>query len=87
MPSPNRSGTLGHLEKVCFLVPRESDARFAGGKSGVFAMGQLGFVDVRRRYEGLDKNNDPLVAIAALVPFETFREKLKTAPIAGGLRS
>ncbi|MGQ0443781.1 MAG: hypothetical protein ACT4O2_01315, partial [Beijerinckiaceae bacterium] len=43
---------LGHLEKLCFLVPRESDARFAGGKSGVFAMGQLGFFDVSRRYEG-----------------------------------
>ncbi|MGQ0446412.1 MAG: IS1595 family transposase, partial [Beijerinckiaceae bacterium] len=44
--------TTGHLEKLCFLVPRESDARFAGGKSGVFAMGQLGFFDVSRRYEG-----------------------------------
>ncbi|MGQ0445330.1 MAG: hypothetical protein ACT4O2_09450, partial [Beijerinckiaceae bacterium] len=61
---------MGHLEKLCFPAPRESDARFAGGKSGVFAMGQLGFFDVSRRYEGLDKNNDPLVAIAALVPFE-----------------
>jgi len=50
-------------------------------------MGQLGFFDLRRRYEGLDKQNDPLVAIAAMVPFETFREKLKAALIAGGLRT
>jgi hypothetical protein len=50
-------------------------------------MGQLGFFDLSRRYEGLDSKNDPLVAIAALVPFEAFRNKLKAALIAGGLRA
>lgn len=49
-------------------------------------MGQLGFFDLSRRYEGLDKKNDPLVAVAALVPFEIFRDKLKAGLIAGGLR-
>ena len=32
-------------------------------------MGQLGFFDLRRRYESPDEKNDPLVAIAAIVPF------------------
>ena len=50
-------------------------------------MGQLGFFDLSRRYDGLGKKNDPLVAIAAMVPFETFRENLKAALIAGGLRT
>ena len=31
-------------------------------------MGQLGFFDLSRRYEGLDVKDDPLVAIAAMVP-------------------
>ena len=31
-------------------------------------MGQLGFFDLTRRYESLDEKNDPLVAIAAMVP-------------------
>lgn len=48
-------------------------------------MGQLGFFDLSRRYEGLDKKNDPLVAIGAFVPFEAFREQLKAALVAGGL--
>ena len=34
-------------------------------------MGQLGFFDLNRRYESLTEKNDPLVAIAAMVPFET----------------
>jgi IS5 family transposase len=50
-------------------------------------MGQLGFCDLSRRYEGLDAKNDPLVAIAASVPFELFRPKLKAALIKGGLRA
>ncbi|MGA8171245.1 MAG: IS5 family transposase [Methylocystis sp.] len=50
-------------------------------------MGQLGFFDLSRRHDGLDKKNDPLVAIAALVPFEAFRDKLKAALITGGLRA
>ena len=33
-------------------------------------MGQLGFFDLHRRYESLTEKNDPLVAIAAMVPFE-----------------
>src|SRR6202045_2958225 len=40
-------------------------------------MGQLGFFDLKRRYESLDEKNDPLVAIAAMVSFESFRSKLK----------
>src|SRR5947208_1856581 len=42
-------------------------------------MGQLGFFDLIRRYESLDEKSDPLVAIAAMVPFESFRSKLKAA--------
>ena len=49
-------------------------------------MGQLGFFDLNRRYEGLTEKNDPLVAIAAMVPFESFRPKLKAALIEGELR-
>jgi len=40
----------------------------------------------KRRYEGLDEKNDPLVAIAAMAPFESFRPKLKEALIKGELR-
>ena len=49
-------------------------------------MGQLGFFDLNRRYDGLDEKNDPLVAIAAMVPFESFRPKLRTALIKSELR-
>ena len=49
-------------------------------------MGQPGFFDLSRRYEGLDAAGDPLVAIAAAVPFELFRGKLKRALVKGGLR-
>lgn len=49
-------------------------------------MGQLGFFDLNRRYEGLNEKKDPLVAIARMVPFECFRPKLKAALIQGGLR-
>jgi len=49
-------------------------------------MGQPGFFDLQHRYEGLDAKGDPLVAIAAAVPFELFRRKLKTALVKGGLR-
>ena len=31
-------------------------------------MGQFGFFDLNRRYESLTEKNDPLVAIAAMVP-------------------
>src|ERR1700731_1320105 len=50
-------------------------------------MGQLGFFDLNRRYESLDEKNDPLLAIAAMVPFESFRSKLKAALIKGELRA
>jgi hypothetical protein len=49
-------------------------------------MGQLGFFDLSRRYESLTEKNDPLVAIAAMVQFESFRPKLHTALINGELR-
>jgi hypothetical protein len=38
-------------------------------------MGQLGFFDLSRRYEGLDVKDDPLVA--AMIPQESLRPKLK----------
>ena len=49
-------------------------------------MGQLGFFDLNRRYESLTEKNDPLVAIAAMVPFESFRPKLNAELIKGELR-
>ena len=49
-------------------------------------MGQLGFFDLNRRYESLTEKNDPLVAIAAMVPFKSFRPKLNAALIKGELR-
>jgi hypothetical protein len=36
---------------------------------------ELGFFDLIRRYESLDEKSDPLVVIAAMVPFESFRSK------------
>ena len=50
-------------------------------------MGQLGFFDLSRRYEGLDVKDDPLVAIAAMIPWESLRPKLKASLITGGLRA
>ena len=50
-------------------------------------MGQLGFYDLSRRYEGLDHKSDPLVALAKLVPWETFRGKLGAALSQEGLRT
>lgn len=49
-------------------------------------MGQMGFFDLSRRYEGLEAK-DPLLMLAALVPWETFRSKLKTALTDHGLRT
>ena len=49
-------------------------------------MGQRGFFDLNRRYESLTEKKDPLVAIAAMVPFESFRPKLNAALIKGELR-
>lgn len=50
-------------------------------------MKQPGFFDLSRQYEGLDAERDPVVAIAAVVPFELFLGKLKAALAAGGLRT
>ncbi len=47
-------------------------------------MGQIGFFDLSRRYEGLDQKNDPLVLLAIMVPWESFRPKLKAALVNGG---
>ncbi len=40
-------------------------------------MGQMGFFDVSNRYAGLDAKNDPLLRIAAVVPWEKFRGRLE----------
>jgi IS5 family transposase len=50
-------------------------------------MGQLGFFDLSKRYEGLDKKKDPLVTLAAVVPWEMFRPKLYAALAAQALRT
>jgi len=49
-------------------------------------MGQIGFFDLSRRYEGLTEK-DPLVMLSDLVPWETFRAKLMTALTEHGLRT
>jgi IS5 family transposase len=49
-------------------------------------MAQLGFFDLSRRYQGLDAKDDPLVAIAALVPWECLRPKPRAELINGELR-
>jgi hypothetical protein len=41
---------------------------------------------LNRRYDGLNEKIDPLVAIAAIVPLESFRPKLQAALIKGELR-
>lgn len=50
-------------------------------------MSHPGFFDLQHRYEGLDAKGDPLVAIAAAVPFDLFRGELHAALVAGGLRT
>ncbi|MFM8646187.1 MAG: IS5 family transposase [Methylocystis sp.] len=50
-------------------------------------MSQLGFFDLNKRYEGLDAKKDPLVSIASIVPFESFRPLLKKSLVKGGLRT
>ena len=42
-------------------------------------MGQLGFFDLSGRYEGLDRKKDPLVTLAAVVPWESFRAEIQAA--------
>jgi transposase, IS5 family len=50
-------------------------------------MGQLGFFDLSRRYEGLDDKRDPLPLLGKLVPWEDFRPQLRAALKAHGLRT
>lgn len=52
---------------------------------GSIGDGTVGFFDLNRRYKGLDAKNDPLVAIAEIVPFETL--PLQAALVKGGLRT
>jgi hypothetical protein len=40
-------------------------------------MGQMGFFDVTNRYAGLDAKADPVVKLAAFVPWEDFRSRLE----------
>ena len=40
-------------------------------------MGQLGFFDAEKRLSALSKKGDPLEAIAALVPWESFRADIE----------
>ena len=42
-------------------------------------MTQPGFFDLERRYESLDRKNDPLVTLNQLIPWETFRPRLRAA--------
>ena len=42
-------------------------------------MGQPGFFDADKRLAALSKKGDPLAAIAALVPWESFRADMKRA--------
>ena len=50
-------------------------------------MGQPGFFDLSRRYEGLDAKNDPLARLASLIPWELFRPQLLAALTAQNLRT
>ena len=49
-------------------------------------MGQMGFFDLSRRYEGLDAKNDPLLKLDAAVPWERFRGELEAALVKAGAR-
>jgi IS5 family transposase len=48
--------------------------------------GPIGIFDLSHRYDGLDKKKDPLVTLASVVPWETFRTKLEAAIAKHGLR-
>jgi IS5 family transposase len=50
-------------------------------------MGQLGFFDLSRRYEGLDRKKDPLVTLAAVVPWERFRAEIEATLARQDLRA
>ncbi len=46
--------------------------------------GAAGIFDLSRRYAGLDGKNDPLVALAVMVPWASFRAELRAALVTGG---
>lgn len=48
---------------------------------------QPGFFDLSRRYETLDAKPDPLVALNKLIPWETFRPRLRAALEEAGQRT
>jgi hypothetical protein len=50
-------------------------------------MGQLGFFDLSRRHEGLDRKKDPLVTLAAVVPWESFRAEIEATLARQDLRA
>ena len=50
-------------------------------------MGQSGFFDLSRRYDSLDRKKDPLVTLAAVVPWETFRAEIAAALARQDLRT
>ena len=59
------------LAPCCANLVREDVIRRSG------AMGQLGFFDAEKRLSALSKKGDPLEAIAALVPWESFRADIE----------
>jgi IS5 family transposase len=50
-------------------------------------MSQPGFFDLEHRYDSLDRKNDPLVALKRLIPWDTFRPRLRAAFEQGGIRA
>ena len=50
-------------------------------------MGQPGFFDLGRHYDGRDAKNDPLVTLGRVVPWELFRPKLLEALTSQDLRT
>src|SRR5580700_7384157 len=77
--------SIGHLEKSSF--PDAGWMRFKGERRCDGAGGQLGFFDLRRRYEGLDRKKDPLVTLAAVVPWESFRAEIEATLARQDLRA
>ena len=62
---------IGCRSVLCESLVREHVIRRSG------AMGQLGFFDAEKRLLALSKKGDPLEAIAALVPWESFRADIE----------
>jgi hypothetical protein len=74
------------LEKIPSSPRRANQIQHSHAPRAEGWVGQLGLFDLNRRYEGLNEKNDSLVAIAAMVPFASFRPNLKAALINGELR-